>query len=89
MFPSDNLMGPRTIIPTGEEFEAFKKERVSEISAVLELYNISGLLSVSKDQVSDFVECISISQKCNKLLFFRLIDCLLAHVVSSDEHNSI
>ncbi|GMM56386.1 hypothetical protein DAKH74_030020 [Maudiozyma humilis] len=84
IFPNDNGMGPRTVIPTGEEFEEFKRQRVSEISTVLELHHVSSILSISQDQISEFVECISVNQKCNKLLYYRFVDCLLAHMVKSD-----
>ena len=80
LFPNDNNMGPRTIIPTGDEFETFKSGRVEELWEVCQLYKASLLLNVTKSDVNGFIEAICTNKECNKLLFFRMIDCLLANI---------
>lgn len=80
LFPNDNNMGPRTLIPTGVDFEKFKSARVEELWDACQLYKTSLLLNITKSDVRDFIDAICINKECNKLLLFRMIDCLLANI---------
>ncbi|SMN19855.1 similar to Saccharomyces cerevisiae YDR179W-A Putative protein of unknown function [Maudiozyma saulgeensis] len=85
LFPNDNFMGPRTVIPTGVHFEEFKNDRIEELWQVCTIYKASLVLNITKDDVKTFIDSICISKECNKLLMFRLIDCMLAHIIDNNK----
>lgn len=86
LFPNDNLMGPRSIIPTGIEFENFKNNTVNEIWQVCNVYRANILLSISKEDIESMIDSICIEKRCNRLLMFRIIDCMLAHLSKESDN---
>lgn len=81
LFPNDNLMGPRTIIPTEEEFENFKLQCTNKLIKVVQLKRLDSTLGITKDNIIFFIDMICQEDtKINKTLLFRIIDCLIAHL---------
>lgn len=78
LFPTDSEMGPGAIIPAGEEFEALKLEARNKLWQVARIHHLDLLLGTTLDDVYEFIEMLSKDKQCNKLLCFRIIDCLLA-----------
>ncbi|CCK68148.1 Nvj3p KNAG_0A04780 [Huiozyma naganishii CBS 8797] len=84
LFPNDNEMGPRTVIPTGDEFEVIKQVCADKMWNVLQLYHISGPCGITRVDVTTFVEMVCQEDKsCNKILIFRLLDCTLAYILDN------
>lgn len=78
LFPNDNLMGPRTAIPTGEKFDRYKFKVADKLWFIIQLNRLDSLAGVSHSDVSYFIETICTAEKgCNKLLLFRVLDCYL------------
>ncbi|CAB4253938.1 similar to Saccharomyces cerevisiae YDR179W-A Putative protein of unknown function [Maudiozyma barnettii] len=84
LFPHDNLMGPRTAIPTGGDFEVFKNEIIEELWEVCKIFKGTLILNITKEDIRDFVNSICVSKECNKILMFRLADCILAHITDGN-----
>ncbi|CCF56905.1 hypothetical protein KAFR_0B06090 [Kazachstania africana CBS 2517] len=80
LFPNDNSMGPRTIIPTGLEFELIKVDCSDEMWKACLTLKLNYLLGLRKDDIIFLVDLICVDKSCSKLLCFTLIDCILAHL---------
>ncbi|CCH62595.1 hypothetical protein TBLA_0H03140 [Henningerozyma blattae CBS 6284] len=79
MFPNDNSMGPRTIIPEGKDWEIFKTECASDIWDIILNYKLNIFLNIKKDEITEFIELLTIEPECNAILYYRLLDCILAY----------
>ena len=80
LFPLDNMMGPRTIIPTGKEFEDMKLKTAGDVWDACKFYSLDTILGITKEDIRYFIEGVCLSKNSNKVLYFRLLECLLAHV---------
>ena len=80
LFPQDNMMGPRTIIPTGKEFEDMKLKTASDVWDACKFYSLDIILGITKEDTRNFIEGVCLSKDANKVLYFRLLECLLAHI---------
>lgn len=83
LFPNDWNMGAKTEIPVGEEWSEFKAECVNNVWNVIKIYNLHKIQSLTKNDISEAIELISCNQACNEILYYRLLDCLLANCSSS------
>lgn len=82
LFPNDNNMGPRTIIPVGQEFRALKLDTQNKLWQAIKEKNLNILLGISEDDTRVFIEMICQEDKrCNKILILQIIDCIMAHLV--------
>lgn len=79
LFPNDNMLGHSSPIPTGEEYERFKKKSINDLWAALHKKKLNSLFGLSSEDASNFIETISIDKESNILLFYKLLDCILAN----------
>lgn len=90
LFPNDNLMGPRSVIPTGEKFMRYKNQIIDKLWLVVKLNHLNTLLGVSQSDIEYFINTIcNVEKGCNKLLVFRILDCYLRSLKDSRDANSI
>ncbi|CAR26892.1 ZYRO0C03872p [Zygosaccharomyces rouxii] len=82
LFPQDTDMGPSTEVPTGEALEAVKVEACNTLWKFIQRKHIHLLFGTTQDDVHLWIEILSKNKQCNKLLCFRIIDCLLANLDS-------
>lgn len=82
LFPNDNMMGPGTMIPTGEAFETVKEECRADLREVLKSQHLLGL---DEKDGFEWIEILCKDKACNKILFFKILDCILAHLQDSDK----
>lgn len=82
LFPQDTEMGPATQIPTGEALERVKSEACDTLWKFLQIRHMDRLSGTTQDDVHLWIEILSRDKRCNKLLCFRIIDCLLANLDS-------
>ena len=80
LFPQDNMMGPRTIIPTGREFEDMKLKTAGDVWDTCKFYSLDIILGITKEDTRNFIEGVCLSKDANKVLYFRLLECFLAHI---------
>lgn len=82
LFPNDNLMGPRTIIPTGDEFEKCKLQCIDKLTKAIQVKKLDSTFGITEDNIKFFIEIICQEDtRINKTLLFRIIDCLIAHLI--------
>lgn len=82
LFPNDNLMGPKTIVPTGEEFKKFKLQCINNLIKVIRLKKLDSTLGITENDIKIFIDMVCQEDtKINKILLFRIIDCLIAHLI--------
>lgn len=79
IFPHDNKMGSGTIIPTGEAFERIKSEFKLEVWHTLQRHRMDVLLNVTESDIEEWTNIICQDKRCNKLLVFRILDCIMAY----------
>lgn len=79
LFPEDNKMGMGTIVPEGDAFETFKSACLDEFWQTIRSFRLDSSLGVNENDVKRAIDIICREKRCNKLLFFNIIDCLLAH----------
>ena len=90
LFPNDNLMGPNTIIPTGEEFESFKLQCINKLIKVMELKKLDSILGVTQNDIKYFIDIIcQEDKKINKILLLRIIDCFIAHLTEENSTSDL
>lgn len=82
LFPNDNAMGPKTIIPVGEEFTKIKQDCSKALNDVLQKYHLLTLLGISREDIDSGIEVICQNKNCNMILLYRILDCTLAHIPS-------
>lgn len=82
LFPQDIGMGPSAQIPTGEALKAVKMEACDKLWKFIQFKHIDLLLGTTQDDVRIWIEILSRDKNCNKLLCFRIIDCILANLDS-------
>lgn len=82
LFPHDTEMGPGTEIPTGETLEASKLEARAKLWKFIQSKRIHLFLGTTQDDVHQWIEILSKDKRCNKLLCFRIFDCVLANLDS-------
>ncbi|CAI4058415.1 Nvj3p SKDI_04G4010 [Saccharomyces kudriavzevii IFO 1802] len=80
LFPNDNMMGPPKVIPTGDAFLKFGEECTSNLWGVCTTYKLDKMLAIKKSDITDLVICLSKNRDCNKLLLYRIIDCVVAQL---------
>lgn len=79
IFPHDNKMGAGTIIPTGEAFEKIKLEFRLELWDALQWHRMDIFLNVTKSDVEEWTNILCQDKRCNKLLIFKILDCIMAY----------
>lgn len=85
LFPNDDLMGPRTVIPTGEDFINFKLQSVNKLWKVIQQKRLDTLLGITEDDIISSIDMICQQDKrCNKILFLRVFDCVAAHLTQDN-----
>lgn len=82
LFPTDTILGPRRIIPTTEEeLEPIKVTTIGNMWEVCQLYRMDTLLGLEKVDMENFIETCCLEKRCNKILVWQILECLLAHLV--------
>lgn len=85
LFPNDDLMGPRTIIPTGEDFINFKLQSVNKLWKVIQLKRMDIILGITEYDIISSVDMICQQDiRCNKMLILRIFDCVAAHLTQNN-----
>lgn len=82
LFPGDNKMGAGRVVPVGAEFEAFKGACVEHLWQAVSSSGIECVFAVNHNDVEEFIEIICKDKKCNQILIFKIVDCMLAHTNS-------
>ena len=82
LFPNDDLMGPRTVIPIGEEYNKFKFECSEKLWKVIQLKKLDSILGITEEDIVSCIDMICLHDKrCNKILILRILDCITAHLI--------
>lgn len=79
VFPNDNKLGPGKDIPVGKEYEEFVSASIEKQWRLVNSLGLNSVLGIDRAQIEELNEMIGRDKRCNKLLVFRIIDCLLAH----------
>ncbi|CAI4056898.1 hypothetical protein SUVZ_02G3030 [Saccharomyces uvarum] len=80
LFPNDTTMGPPKLIPTGDAFLEFRGDCISNIWDVCIAYKIDKILAIKKSDIEELIFSLSKDRDCNKLLLYRVIDCVAAQL---------
>lgn len=80
LFPNDNMMGPPRVLPVGDAFLEFREECISNLWDICMTYKLDHILAIKRSDIADLIICISKNRDCNKLLIYRIIDCVIAQL---------
>ncbi|QHS72387.1 Nvj3p SPAR_D03860 [Saccharomyces paradoxus] len=80
LFPNDNMMGPPKVVPKGDALLEFREECISNLWDVCMTYKLGRILAIERSDIADLIICISKNKDCNKLLLYRIIDCVIAQL---------
>ncbi|EJS42344.1 YDR179W-A [Saccharomyces arboricola H-6] len=80
LFPNDNTMGPPKVIPIGNDFLKFREECICNLWHVCITYKLDKIFAIKKSDIADLVVSLSKNKECNKLLLYRIIDCIAAQL---------
>ncbi|CAI4038056.1 hypothetical protein SMKI_04G3950 [Saccharomyces mikatae IFO 1815] len=81
MFPNDNMMGPPKEVPIGDAFLEFREECICNLWDVCKTYKLARTLAIERSDIADLVICLSKNRDCNKLLLYKIIDCVVAQLI--------
>ncbi|CCE65443.1 hypothetical protein TPHA_0L00860 [Tetrapisispora phaffii CBS 4417] len=84
LFPNDNLMGHSSPIPTGAEYEKYMEACVEKLWKVIQLHNLDMYLSINQIDVTNFVHILVFDKQSNKILAFKIVTTVLAHLEESN-----
>ncbi|KAL3232795.1 hypothetical protein RNJ44_04711 [Nakaseomyces bracarensis] len=86
LFPNDNLMGQRRIIPEGKELELFKAQVIRNVW--LYFQNKATLrqgLLITEKQIESLINLISLNHQCNKIFLLQMIEPVVVLLVSNED----
>ena len=83
LFPNDNLMGQRRVIPQGEELDKYKTNLTKLTYNFLSQHHLTTVLMLSEKDVGSFIDLISQDSSCNKLFLLLLLEPIVATLIST------
>lgn len=83
LFPNDNMMGQRRIIPEGKELEQYKKQVIQNITSYFKKNHLlQTALMITEEQITDFVNLISLDNQCNQIFLLQLMEPFVVMLLS-------
>lgn len=89
LFPNDNMMGPRRIVPQGEELLQFKRQVTQNMLTYFNKNTIlKEALMITEEEISELIDLISLDNQCNKIFLLQLIEPLVVLLLSEKKSNA-